>query len=102
MSFNRHDLGDLVRVSTGEAGFTVAVTGDTLDPDAVFLSVRSPSGLMSYEYGVGDVIVKDGVGKYHADIDADEPGVWFYRWWSTGNGQAANEGRFEVKEAHAV
>jgi len=31
-------------------------------------------------------------------VDADEVGTWYYRYYSTGTGQAAGEGTFDVLE----
>lgn len=96
----KHDLGDLIRVI---ATFREADTRALIDPDAVFLSVLSPAGVLTtYEYGVGVDIVNDSVGIYHSDISADEAGRYYYRWWSTGDGQAATEKYFDVLEAEAV
>lgn len=97
---NTHDLGDLVRV---EATFTDSVLGTAVDPDVVKLSVKSPDDVVTtYVYLTDAEIVKDAVGEYHADIDVDQAGDWFYRWWSTGDGQAAEEKRFKVRAAEAV
>lgn len=100
MAENKYDLGELVRVS---CPFTDAILGGAIDPDVVKLSVRTPApATTTYTYGVGPVIVKDSVGNYHADIDANAAGTWYYRWWSTGSGQAADEKHFEVVQAKAV
>jgi hypothetical protein len=40
--------------------------------------------------------VKDSTGNYHVDVDADEPGVWRFRFAGTVSGQAAAEGQFRV------
>ena len=95
-----YDLGDEVRVS---GHFTTISTGADQDPTAIFLSIKNPSGtLTTYQYGVDVIIVKDSVGDYHADIDANVAGLWYYRWFSTGTGKAADEGTFEVEDAEAV
>jgi hypothetical protein len=100
MAYNTWDLGDKVRVS---APFTLVSSGGAVDPDVVKLSVQPPSGTVTtYTYGVGATIVKDSAGNYHADIDANEEGTWYYRWFSTGNGQAAKEMRFVVREAQTA
>lgn len=98
---NTHDLGDIVKVS---ATFTNPDNDDALlDPSVVKLSVKNPSGTVTtYTYLDGVVIVRDSVGLYHALIDADEAGTWYYRWWSTGTGQAAQEKQFNVNEAEAI
>jgi len=76
--------------------------GDSVDPTVVKLSHRDPSlNVTHLVYGV-DAIVKETTGVYYFDIDADEAGVWYYRWWSTGTGQAATEKSFTVLAALAV
>ena len=88
---NSYDQGDLVRVSST---FTDE-NGSPADPAAVFCEVRDPSeNVSTYEYGQDAALVRDDTGDYHLDIDADEAGWWHYRWYSTGNGQAAEEDRF--------
>ena len=98
---NTHDLGDLVRVI---GVWRDVATGNLIDPTAVKLSILKPTGaLATYIYGgVDGVVKKDSVGNYHADLNADQAGGWFYRWCSTGTGQAAKENKFQVREAVAV
>ena len=91
MPYNIYDLGDSIRVS---ATFTDADTLDAVDPDVVNLSIRTPDGtLTTYTYGVGGNVVKADVGQYYSIVDVNQSGSWFYRWWSTGFGQAAKEKR---------
>lgn len=93
-----HDLGDLVRLS---ASFSTVATGAAVDPDVVKLTVKNPDGdITTKTYPVG--ITKSATGEYYSDVDADVAGTWYFRFWSTGNGQAANEGTFEVEEAQAI
>jgi hypothetical protein len=40
--------------------------------------------------------VKDSVGNYHVDVDANAVGRWYYRFQGTGTNQAAEEGLFTV------
>ena len=90
---NPYDKGDLVRVS---AAFTTAA-GAALDPTVVKCQVQTPAGTATtYTYGTDAALVKDSTGAYHLDIDAATSGEWCYRWYSTGTGQAAAEGRFSV------
>lgn len=87
---NAYDVGDLVRV-TGR--FTTAA-GALLDPTVVLCQVLTPAGVKTtYTYGVDPQVVKDspGDGVYHLDISITAQGAWFYRWYSTGTGQAAGE-----------
>ena len=93
MSYN---VGDLIR-TTGT--FTNA-DGTATDPTAVFAAYGDPSGnTTTLEYGVDVALVRDSTGNYHVDIDADEAGRWYYRFYSTGTGQASSEnGAFGVLE----
>lgn len=97
---NTHDLGDLVRV-TGT--FSDPDDDTVMDPAVVKLSVKDPSeNVETFVYGTDVEVVKSSTGVYYLDIDADEAGTWYYRWWSTGTGQAAEENSFEVRTAEAV
>ena len=97
---NTHDLGDLVRVS---AEFSDVATETALDPDVVKLSVRAPGiATVTYTYGVDAEVVKDSTGNYHADLNASVAGTWYYRWFSTGEGQAADEKSFIVADHEAI
>jgi len=90
-----YEIGDLARVS---AVFTDGESGDAIDPAVVKLAYKPEGGeLTTLTYGVDEEIVKDSTGHYHADLDIVSPGVWRYRWYSTGAGQAAEEGSFSVK-----
>lgn len=97
----RYDVGDLVRV-TGT--WTDPLNGNVeIDPDVVRLSVRAPSGtVVTYTFGSGDDIEKTETGVYVAHISITESGLWYYRWWSTGAGQSAEEGELVVNEQMVV
>ncbi len=45
-------------------------------------------------------LVRDSMGKYHVEINANAAGFWHYRYESTGDGQAAFEGRFAVDRSN--
>jgi hypothetical protein len=86
-------LGNLVRVS---AAFTNSV-GAAVDPAVVKCQVRTPDGTVTtYTYGTDAEVIKSATGAYYLDVDAATAGEWRYRWYSTGSGQAADEGRFYV------
>jgi hypothetical protein len=100
---NTYQQGQLVEVGVT---FTEADGTTKIDPDEVYLLVRTPNGALStYEYGVDAIVVRSGVGDYFGRIDANEPSVpdsenpddnWSYEWKSTGDGQAAKTGFFGV------
>lgn len=86
-------VGALVRCS---AVFTTAA-GVAQDPGAVRFRAKDPSGgVTEYVYGSDAELVKDSTGNYHVDVDADEPGTWYFRFAGTVSGQASAEGMFRV------
>ena len=94
MSVNTYQLGDLVRCS---GPFTNA-SDAAIDPSEVYFQVKNPSNqTTTYHYGQHAQLVKDSTGNYHVDIDADLCGTWYYRFYSTGTGQAADENSFIVE-----
>lgn len=100
MATNTHDLGDRVRVS---AVFRRVSDGEAIDPTVVSISVRDPEGVVTTKvYGTDEDVIKDSVGNYHYDVDVDQAGTWYYRWFSTGAGKAGAEQLFNVDIAKAV
>lgn len=97
---NTYSLGDRVRTSVVFRRLSDAAV---IDPDVVKMSFITPAGVVTtYVYNTDDEIVRDATGEYHADVSLTEKGTWYYRWFSTGDGQAANEERLEVEPARAV
>lgn len=73
------------------------------DPSALRLRVRSPAGVItSYVYGAAAELVKDSVGKYHANIAMTEPGNWTYRWEADAPNAGAAEGKITVKKSLVI
>jgi len=90
---NTYDLGDLPRIT----GTFTNAAGVVLDPTAVFCTYRSPAGVLTtLTYGVDAALVKDSTGVYHVDISATLAGVWQYRFYSTGTGQAAETAWYTI------
>lgn len=98
MTINVYDIGQLVPIS---ALFEDADGVDT-DPSTVTLEVLDPAGnTRTYLYGASPTeVIRDSAGNYHVDVEADQAGDWFYKWSSTGSGQAAQEGQFMVAPGH--
>jgi hypothetical protein len=90
---NQYDVGDLVRVT----GTFTDAAGTAIDPTTVAFKVKKPDrSITTYTYGTDMQLVKESTGNYRVDISADVKGKYKYRWYSTGNGQAAGESEFEV------
>jgi hypothetical protein len=72
--------------------------GTEIDPTGVEFRYTPPSGVtVGLVYGVDAELVRDSLGNYHVDIDADESGPWYYRWIGAGTGQGAENLQFFVK-----
>lgn len=92
--------GQLVRLS---ASFTDAA-GAAADPDTVTFRHQpvsvSGSTVTTHTYPSGSTdIVRDSTGEYHIDVSMDDPGTHYWRWESTGDAQAADQGQLIVTKA---
>jgi hypothetical protein len=90
INYEKIQVGNTVR-STAE--FRDASDGDSLvDPDAVFLDVQDPSdNEATYQYGVDSEVDRASLGSYFGDILLDEPGYWYFRWYTTGDQPVSHE-----------
>ena len=84
--------GDLVRVSVSfETG------GIATDPTTVVLRYKNPAGTpTTWTFGVDSQVVKNSVGNYRADINANVGGTWYFRWEGTGAAQGVAQDSFVV------
>jgi hypothetical protein len=96
-TLNEYNVGDLVRL-TGEIA---TLGGIAVDPTTVACKVKPPSGTnIIYTYGADAFPVRVEAGEYYVDVTATEAGEWWYGFFSTGTGQAAEEARFYVVGSH--
>ena len=93
-----YDIGDQVICT---AVFTNATSGALVDPTAVYFQIKNPStgAVTEYQYGVDVEVLNPTTGTYTIAINVTVHGIWFYRWYSTGTGMAAGEGRFDAKSS---
>ena len=88
-----YDVGDLLRVS---GAFTDAA-GTAIDPTTVLFKYKVPAGtITTLTYGVDGALVKDSVGNYHVDLNMSVSGIFYFKFYSTGTGQAAAEANVTV------
>ena len=93
---NVYDIGNLIRCP---AVFRDS-TGTAVDPTNVYFEWKNPANTTTvYHYGVDVEVVKSATGNYYVDVDGNAEGRWYYRWYSTGTGQAAQESSFTVGES---
>jgi hypothetical protein len=88
----------MTRYANGSApriwGIFKSPVGALQDPTAVFLDVTTPAGVLTTYTSSG--YTKASTGQYYKDLDANAVGLWTYRWYATGTGQAAESDTFYV------
>ncbi len=81
------DKGDLAKVT----GTFKNSSGTLIDPTTVMLKYRTPSGTKTtLTYITNPEINRTSTGIYYAEISMSESGTWFFKYQSTGTGQAAS------------
>lgn len=83
-------VGDLVNL---QGTFTDTTSGALVNPTTVTMAVKAPDGTQTTPTPTN---VSTGI--YHYQQSATQAGVWTWKMVSTGTGQAANRGSFEVDE----
>jgi len=74
--------------------------GVDTDPTVVTFRFLDPAGTTTvWVFGVDVEVIRDAVGRYHADIPIDQEGTWFYRWEGTGALQGAGESTFLIRDS---
>lgn len=94
----RPNVFPLLDTVTLSVEFTLAADGTAVDPVAVNLFIKDPSGQQTLVAYPGDV-VRDSAGLFHYDFTPGVPGVWFYKFQGTGGGVAATtkDATFQVQ-----
>jgi len=94
ISMNEYTEGDTA-VCRGE--FKDA-NGAYQDPTTVKFVFEPPgAAAVEYTYLTDSQIVRVSAGIYTVDLDTtDKPGTWYYRFYSTGTGKAAEQNQFHV------
>ena len=63
--------------------------GDPADPASLTLKVRDPSTTVTtYTHPGDDLIVRDALGEFHADVPLTDPGEWVIEWIMPGEVEA--------------
>lgn len=70
--------------------------GTQINPSTVTAKVKDPNGTTT-TYTYPATVEIDNQGVYSVEVDADTAGRWYYRFESSGNGQGAAEGSFDVR-----
>ena len=88
-----YDVGDIIRIT----GSFTDLAGTLVDPSTVSLKLKNGGTLMTLAYPAD--IQRSSTGVYYYDLNVTLPGTWKWRWYSTGTGQAAEEGSFTVNRS---
>jgi len=95
-AINGYDKGNLVRVT----GTFKNSAGTLIDPTVVnfayYVAGAAPTVLV---YGTDAGLVKSSTGIYYVDVSLTSSGTWYYRFYSTGTGQAAEEWKLLCNES---
>lgn len=92
---NDYIIGDAARISLAVID---TATGNLVDPGGLTLKWRTPAGVVTthtYSPDAG-VVVRDGVGLFHAEFNLDAHGRWYWRWQTTAPSVGATEGALQV------
>lgn len=88
--------GALVRVTC----LVKDAAGALIDPGTLTCKVANPHGqVTTYLYGTDAALVRDSLGTFHIDVDVPIAGAYPYRFFSTGTGQASQEGEIVVTKS---
>lgn len=80
--------------------FTDEADGSPVDPTCIKIKIMTPSDVdTTYTYGTNASLQRESVGVYYINLFPDEAGRWRYHWLSTGVGQAARAGSFNVQHS---
>lgn len=99
MSDNTYIPGQVVSLSMT----SVDAGGIASDPGAVRLRIKPPTGPTSLlTYGVGQQIVRDGAGRYRAEVLLSAAGQWAWRWELDAPNAGAAEGVITVQRSRVI
>ena len=87
-----YDIGDLVFLTVA-----VSVDGVPTDPTALAIDVMAPDGTVTHATLAGGGVIRDAVGAYTYPLAPTDDGRWRFKWWASGNVQAAEQGAFRVR-----
>lgn len=92
-------VGEVARLSIRATD----LTGAAADPGSITLEIKPGSApVAAYTYGAAPEVVRDGVGRYRADIPLNAAGLWAYRWELGAPNAGAAEGTITVLKSRIV
>ena len=92
-TLNAYNVGDLIRIT----GNLSTAAGLAVDPSALVVTVQAPNGTKTaYTYNSDPFPVRAEAGEFYVDYTPTQAGEHYYKFASTGTGQAVDEGAFMV------
>lgn len=92
-------VGEVARLSIRATD----LTGAAADPGSIMLKIKPGSApVAAYTYGAAPEVVRDGVGRYHADIPLTAAGLWAWRWELAAPAAGAAEGIINVQKSRVI
>jgi hypothetical protein len=94
---NQYPIGNLVGVV---AHFSIS--GVAINPTTVWVDVQKNNATRTqFLYGVNPEVTMLATGTFYMNVFADVKGLYYYVWYSSGTGQAAQQGSFQVTDTIA-
>jgi len=91
---NSYVRGTLARIAISIKNAAGTDVDPTTGPTVKY---RNPAGTVTTKvYPTDTEVVKDSVGDFHIDVDADSEGKWSYYWSGIGTNKGADKGEFIV------
>lgn len=96
---NCYPIGNLIQMQ----GVFRDASNNLYDPPVVKVSYRAPDGTLTTKvYGTDAEVTKDSTGTYTLQINANQVGTWYHRWFCDhATIKAASESKFYIKNAVA-
>ena len=74
-----------------------------VDPSALAFTMLEPDGsTTSYQYGVDEAVLHDGLGLFRVEWDVVQAGTHWCRWAAAGNIGAAEELGFKARPSRVL
>ena len=91
---NDYLVGEVARIDLD----VTTPDGEAVDPGGLTLKLKPPqAAVVTHTYGAGTDIVRDALGKFHADIQLTAAGIWAWRWDLAAPNAGAIEGTLIVQ-----
>lgn len=97
MAIDTYDKGDVLGITATYKN----AAGTLIDPTTPKFSFIDPvtNAVTTYTYPTDSQLQRLSQGVYYVALRLTAPGIWRVRHWSTGTGEASEEGEYLVKQS---